>query len=87
MKKLLSYELGYKATINDTLQLNVAAYYYDYRDMQVLVDFLSEAGIPLSEIVNVDKAEIKGLEVESIWLATENLALMANYNCWLVGCL
>ena len=31
-------------------------------------------------MVNADEAEVKGFEVEAIWLATENLTLMANYS-------
>jgi iron complex outermembrane receptor protein len=79
-ENLISYELGYKATLGETLQVNAAAYYYDYQDMQVLVDVLSNAGIPLSEIVNADESEVKGLELETIWLATENLMFRANYS-------
>ena len=30
--------------------------------------------------MNAPEAEVKGLEVEAIWLATENLMLMANYS-------
>ena len=80
-ENMLSYELGYKGTINDTLQINAAAYFYDYEDMQVLVDIVDEAtGLPVAEVVNAPEAEVKGLEIEAIWLATENLMLMANYS-------
>lgn len=79
---VLSYEVGYKGTFNGVLQVNAAAYFYDYSDMQVLVGRLLEddLGISLPEMVNADEAEVKGVEIEAIWLATDSLTLMANYS-------
>ena len=79
---VLSYEIGYKGTFNETLQVNAAAYYYDYSDMQVLVGRVADAevGLVLPAMVNADEAEVKGLEIETIWLATENLTFLANYS-------
>lgn len=77
---VLSYEIGYKGSFNSVLQVNAAAYYYDYEDMQVLVSRLGPQDITIPAMVNADKAEIKGVEMEAIWLATENLTLMANYS-------
>jgi iron complex outermembrane recepter protein len=79
-EELLAYEIGYKGTFNDTLQVNAAAYYYDYDNMQVLVPRLTDENLPVEEVVNADKAEIKGFEVEAIWLATDHLTLMGNYS-------
>jgi iron complex outermembrane receptor protein len=77
---VLSYEVGYKGTINDTLRINAAAYYYDYEDMQVLVPTLTDENLPVEEVVNADKAEVLGLEIEATWLVTDNLTLMGNYS-------
>jgi iron complex outermembrane receptor protein len=79
-EEVTSYEIGYKATYADVLRVNAAAYYYDYKDMQVLVPYLNEVNLPVSEIVNADKAEVKGFELEATWLATDALTLMANYS-------
>ena len=79
-EELIAYEIGYKGTFNDTLQVNAAAYYYDYSDMQVLVPRLTDENLPVEEIVNADSAEVKGVEIEAVWLATDNLMLMANYS-------
>ena len=79
-EELLAYEIGYKGTFNDTLQVNAAAYYYDYSDMQVLVPRLTDQNLPVEEVINADSAEVKGFEVEAIWLATDNLTLMGNYS-------
>jgi iron complex outermembrane receptor protein len=79
-EEVLAYEIGYKGTFNDTLQVNAAAYYYDYSDMQVLVPVLNDQNLPVEEVVNADKAEVLGFEVEAIWLPTDNLSLMGNYS-------
>lgn len=79
-EEVISYEVGYKATFADVLRINAAAYFYDYTDMQVLVPYLNDVNLPVSEIVNADEAEVKGFEVEAAWLATENLTLLANYS-------
>ena len=79
-EEVISYEIGYKGTYADVLRINAAAYFYDYKDMQVLVDALNDVNLPVPEIVNADKAEVKGFEVEATWLATDSLTLMANYS-------
>lgn len=56
-----SYETGLKSTfLGDRLQWNSAAFYYDYKDLQVQ-SFLNDApGLFLLE--NAAKAEVKGIE-------------------------
>ena len=76
---VLSYELGMKNQW-DNLTANVAAYFYDYEDMQVLVPRLTDENLPVEEVINAEEAEVKGIELEAIWLATENLTLMGNYS-------
>lgn len=59
-----TYEIGYKSQLlEDTMQLNLSAYYSDYTDLQFQVfgDFGPEAG-------NAGEATIKGLEIETIYL-------------------
>jgi outer membrane receptor protein involved in Fe transport len=63
-----AFELGLKTTLLDgAMQLNAAAFYYDYKDMQ------------LSKIVNTTSlnqnadAEITGLELDLLWALTPNL--------------
>jgi len=79
-EQVLSLEFGYKGTFSDTLRVNVAAYWYDYADMQVLVPRLTDENLPVEEIVNVDAAEVKGFEVEATWLASDALMFIANYS-------
>jgi iron complex outermembrane receptor protein len=59
-EKISSYEVGLKAAQRN-YSLNLAAFYYDYRDLQVEVfDFKSLATIPL----NAAKAEIFGIDFD-----------------------
>lgn len=59
-EKISAYEVGLKAAQRD-YSLNVAAFYYDYRDLQVEVfDFKSLTTIPL----NAAKAEIYGVDFD-----------------------
>ena len=69
---ILAYELGYKGTWFDQLQLGVSAFYYDYSDMQI------------SKIVNRtavnENLDTKnyGVELETVWQATEALRIDFN---------
>jgi iron complex outermembrane receptor protein len=74
-EELISYEIGYNGAYPDGLRVNAAVYFYDYKDMLVLVDALNDVNLPVPEIVNADKAEVKGFEVEATWLATECASL------------
>ncbi len=70
---LTAYELGTKATLADgAMQLNAAAFFYDYEDKQTL-DSVDTLFGPLIRLTNVPKSEVQGLEIEWNWLATEAL--------------
>ncbi len=78
----LNYELGLKSTmLENRLRLNIAAFYTDYKDLQVtrfaLTPDTPRFGQFLTE--NAAGAEIKGLEVESTFVPIENLELSFNY--------
>lgn len=66
---LLSFELGYKAQLLDgQLRLASAAYYYDYRDLQVLRPDQAR-GVNVRSFDNVDEASAWGFELEVLgWL-------------------
>jgi len=63
---LLAYEVGYKSDwMDDTVRLNVAAFYYDWEDLQsfqVLVDPATGERIP--QLTNVPEARMMGAEIE-----------------------
>ncbi|MCC5872091.1 MAG: TonB-dependent receptor [Gammaproteobacteria bacterium] len=73
-------EVGLKGQFLDNrLQTNASIYYTRYKDLirsQVL-PFTDEFGNTTQETINVNagESEAYGLEVEALWLATENLTL------------
>ena len=79
-ESLISYEVGYKADLSDTLSLNAAAYYYQYEDMQVEVDILNDAGLATSVLTNAPEVDIYGLELEGNWAASDKLSFLVSYS-------
>ena len=71
---LLAYEVGFKSTLLDgSMQLNACAFYYDYKDKQI-VGFTNDPVFGLlTELVNVPKSEITGAEFEVDWQPVEGL--------------
>jgi len=69
-----TYEVGVKADlVENTLRLNATAYYTDYDNLQT--SGLSDIGF----IWLNSQMEVKGVEVETNWLATDNLTLNLGY--------
>lgn len=69
-----AYEVGYKGMPLDTLQFNIAAFYYDYEDMQAVVYEPGKSYFTQ----NAATASIKGVDIDAVWAATDNLTLQAN---------
>jgi iron complex outermembrane receptor protein len=73
------YELGMKGDFLDqTLRLNVAAFYTDYSDKQEEVIQPDEFGASLTVVSNASTVEIYGADAELTWVASENLTFTAN---------
>lgn len=65
-----SFELGFKwSDPNGSFQLSGAAFYNEYEEIHVLVDNPNGPG---GIFQNGGEAEIKGLELEGVWLPAEN---------------
>lgn len=74
-----NFELGYKATLADgTLRFNASAYYVDFTDLQQGVLDFSIDNVTFFD--NVGNAEIKGFEIETDWLPTDNLRLFSSFS-------
>ena len=74
-EKLIAYEAGIKSSLlGDTLRLNVAGFYYDYRDQQ-LQGVIYTATSRVGRITNVPKSHIYGAEAELTWAPTERLRI------------
>lgn len=73
-EELLAYEIGVKTTLADrTLQVNAAAFYYDYEDKQVLGSINDPVFGALTALVNVPESEVTGAEIDLIWTPIEGL--------------
>ena len=75
-EELTTVELGFKATLADgSMQLNAAAFYYDYQDKQIISVTNDPVFGPLAALVNVPESEILGAEIEGSWLPTDALSI------------
>ncbi len=72
---LINYEIGLKSELMERrLRLNVAAFLYDYQDLQVN-DFIAGSTV----LRNAGEATIQGLEVEAALQVTERLVVGLDY--------
>jgi iron complex outermembrane recepter protein len=78
-ERLKAYELGVKSELFDRMRLNAAAFYYDYKNMQLL-------GIgpapPALYNYNAGSARITGLDIDFEVAATDELRLTGGFE-WL----
>lgn len=73
-----NYELGVKSTVWDgRLQLNAAAFWNDYSEIQVFIQDIAD-----SRIENAAAATIKGVEVDGVMKPTEDFTLNFGFS-WL----
>ena len=77
-----NFELGFKSGwLDDTLQLNAAAFYTPYKDAQIGVQgFELVGGAPtnVTAVLNAGKQVNRGLELESVWRPVRPLTLNLN---------
>ncbi len=77
-EQLLSYELGVKATLLDQrMQLNAAAFYYDYDDKQLSVYFADPVFTVLGRLANIPDSHAYGLDTELSWSLSRSLTAIA----------
>lgn len=77
-----AYEAGFKSTLLDNnLQVNGAAYYYDWKDLQTQFSEVRGGLIGLF-LTNAGDAKINGIEASFDWSATDNLMVHGGIN-WL----
>ncbi|MDB4230469.1 TonB-dependent receptor [Gammaproteobacteria bacterium] len=80
-EKVLTYEAGIKSDLLDKkLRLNLAAFYYDYEDMQAPVSRRNENDINIPMFINVPESTVYGFEIESTLFVANSLQLIANYS-------
>ena len=75
-EELLAYEIGTKATLADgSLQINAAAFYYDYTDKQILGALEDAVFGSLPALVNVPESSVRGIEFVATWMPIEGLTI------------
>ena len=79
-----TYEVGAKASWFDgRLRTNLAAYYIDWQNQGLFtnVKILQSSGTYLTTTIvqNVGRSEVKGIELENTFQATDNVSLVVNY--------
>jgi len=70
---LYAYELGFKADVARTLRINGSAFYYDYRNQQVLGVVVDPDNGAIGRITNAPKSKIYGGEIELQYVPVEGL--------------
>lgn len=75
-----AYELGLKQTLSKRLTANLSLFFYDYSDAQ----YPSTVRDPVTSInearfFNLQKVESMGVELETVWAATDALELRLSY--------
>ena len=78
-EKVTSYEVGTKTEWMDRrLQLNLTAFYLDYKDKQEQVVFPDPVAVTVTVVQNAAKARIYGTEAEFKFVAAEGLTIGGN---------
>ncbi|GAB3112214.1 TonB-dependent receptor [Aestuariicella hydrocarbonica] len=82
-EEVLSYELGFKATLLDnSLQINGAAFILDYKNRQSLItyledDFSTYLGLDVYDttMISIPESQTEGAELDVHWLPSEGLEI------------
>ena len=77
-EELIAYEIGFKAHLDNTLQVFASAYLYDYSNIHTFGAELSATGGTTTSVLEADGVDIKGVEAEIMYLLTDNLTLGGN---------
>lgn len=80
-ESLLAFEAGMKSELfNRTLQLNAAAFYYDYSNKQILGSSPDPIYGALPRLVNIPKSHVIGFEISGIWKPVRGLTLTPSFS-------
>ena len=81
-EQLDAYEIGMKAMLADnSAQLNLSAFYYDYKDKQLLTKKIIPVFRTAFTLGNIDESYVQGAEMSLQWYPTDRLyvGLSASY--------
>jgi len=75
-ESVLAYEAGFKLSLlNRKLQVNGAAFYYDYRDKQIRGRIIDPVLGGLNRLINIPKSRIAGGEIQMVWEPVKGLTI------------
>jgi len=75
-ESLMDYEVGVKTQwFNNRLQINAAAFYYEYQDKQLRAKFVDPIFGALDKLVNVPQSTVKGGEIDVTAYPIDGLTL------------
>ncbi|MBB5210157.1 TonB-dependent receptor [Microbulbifer hydrolyticus] len=80
-EELSVYEAGFKSNLlSNRLQLNGAAYLYDYTNQQIS-HFVTDpqSGMSNAAVANAGESELRGMELSAIYRPSANWTFVANY--------
>jgi iron complex outermembrane recepter protein len=77
-EKVIAYELGLKSRLfENRVQLNATVFQQEFEDQQL--NFSVPNSVSDTTVANAGESTLKGFEMDTTWLATENLILVLNY--------
>ncbi len=78
-----SYEVGFKKTFFHTVTTDIAAFYYNYQNLQVPITVVGTAGGLVqasTAFYNVPTSVSRGVELETTWAPTRALTFLFDYS-------
>jgi iron complex outermembrane receptor protein len=78
-----SFEIGAKHTFGHTLTVDAAAYWYNYKNLQIPISQVQTAGgfaQSTTSFYNVPGAVSRGIELETTWTPIDHLSILFNYS-------
>ena len=76
----VSFEIGYKGTLaNGAWQLNGAAYFIDWSDLQVNATATNAGPFDNAIVLNLGSAESQGFEIDTSYIVSDSLTLNAGF--------
>ena len=73
-----AFEIGAKRQFGSALQLDAAAFYYDYQNLQVPLT-VNTSSVAMTEFFNLKDVVSYGFELEGHWQATRHLQFLLSY--------
>ena len=81
-EEALNIEFGFKSDLADNFRLNAAAFFTQYKDLQIQTfgPLTPAAAFGTFQTFNAGDADAKGVELEFTWLPTDNLSISGFYS-------